>query len=381
MLTPADEFPIHQTPEPIAYAGSDRNFYDRYFFSGYQPDLSSYFAVAFGTYPALNVVDAHFSVLRGDRQYNLHASRLLDYDRMRLDVGPISIEVLEPLRRIRVTVAGEHGTPAEGIAAELELTGRSFPIEEPRFTRRYGPRLLFDYTRLTQNVRWTGWIDVDGAREQLEPGAVGTRDRSWGIRPVGNSDAQPSAPGLGAQFYWLWTPTNLAERSVFFHVNNDADGVPWNLRAALCADGAAAGEVLETDRARAGVDFEPGTRYPRAGTVEIDPPGEPTLRLTYEPALRFQMRGLGYHHPSWGHGKYVAPLAVQREDIAVSEADPADPTQMHLQTLCRVRAEQDGRPDEDGLGIFESLVFGRYTPYGFTGLVDGFGASASTSAG
>jgi hypothetical protein len=30
MLTRGDDYPIHQTPEPIAYAGTDRNFYDRY---------------------------------------------------------------------------------------------------------------------------------------------------------------------------------------------------------------------------------------------------------------------------------------------------------------------------------------------------------------
>ena len=48
MLTKADDFPIHQTPEPIAYSGTDRNFYDRYFFNGYNPDGSGFFAVAFG---------------------------------------------------------------------------------------------------------------------------------------------------------------------------------------------------------------------------------------------------------------------------------------------------------------------------------------------
>jgi hypothetical protein len=130
--------------------------------------------------------------------------------------------------------------------------------------------------------------------------------------------------------------------------------------------------VLETAAARASVDFQPGTRYPTGGTVEIDPPGEPTLRLAFEPALRFQMRGLGYHHPNWGHGKFVAPLAVEREDFVVSEADPADPTLMHLQSLCRVRAEQEGRPAEDAAGLFESLVFGPYSPYGFTSLTDGY---------
>ena len=31
MLSKADDYPIHQSPEPIAYAGQSRNFYDRYF--------------------------------------------------------------------------------------------------------------------------------------------------------------------------------------------------------------------------------------------------------------------------------------------------------------------------------------------------------------
>ena len=37
MLTKADDFPLHQTPEPMAFAGTDRNFYDRFFFNGYAP--------------------------------------------------------------------------------------------------------------------------------------------------------------------------------------------------------------------------------------------------------------------------------------------------------------------------------------------------------
>ena len=35
MLTKGDEYPIHQTAEPVAYSGTDRNFYDRFFFNGF----------------------------------------------------------------------------------------------------------------------------------------------------------------------------------------------------------------------------------------------------------------------------------------------------------------------------------------------------------
>lgn len=35
MLTPADDYPLHQTPETIDISGKNRNFYDRFFFNGY----------------------------------------------------------------------------------------------------------------------------------------------------------------------------------------------------------------------------------------------------------------------------------------------------------------------------------------------------------
>lgn len=81
-LSKGDEFPIHQTPEPVAYAGTDRNFYDRYFFNGYASDGSGFFALAFGVYPHLDVADAHFSFIRGSTQYCLHASCELGMERM-----------------------------------------------------------------------------------------------------------------------------------------------------------------------------------------------------------------------------------------------------------------------------------------------------------
>ena len=79
MLTKADDYPVHQLPEPIANAGSDRNFYDRYFFNGYTPDGSVFFACALGVYPHLNVMDAAFSVIVDGVQHNLRASQALEH--------------------------------------------------------------------------------------------------------------------------------------------------------------------------------------------------------------------------------------------------------------------------------------------------------------
>ena len=52
MLNKLDDFPIHQTPEPIAHpATSDRNVYDRTWFNGYAPDGSYYFGIGMAVYP------------------------------------------------------------------------------------------------------------------------------------------------------------------------------------------------------------------------------------------------------------------------------------------------------------------------------------------
>lgn len=57
MLSAGDDYPIHQRPEPVALAGSDRNFYDRYYFQGYRADAGGYFGAALGVYPHLTAFE------------------------------------------------------------------------------------------------------------------------------------------------------------------------------------------------------------------------------------------------------------------------------------------------------------------------------------
>lgn len=351
VLTRADDFPVHQTPEPIAYAGTDRNFYDRYFFNGYAPDGSGFFALAFGVYPHLDIADAHFSFIRNGQQYALHASCELGMERLALKVGPIAIEVIEPLQKIRVKIE-----ECDGIAGEFTFEGRAFPIEEPRFIHRIGPRAFMDYTRMTQNGRYSGWIALDGIREDLAAGTVGTRDRSWGVRPIGARDPQPMPGHPVPSFFWQWTPINLGQGSLFFHINADPQGNAWNTRAAWAPDDAGMDDIVE-GRGALTATVQDGTRWPNGGALELELPNGPA-RIDLAPIARFQMKGLGYTHPTWGHGLHHGPLAVEREHFDLASIDPAMLENRHVQVLCR--ASGDG----DGLGVFEQLILGPYAPLG-----------------
>jgi hypothetical protein len=368
-LTKGDDFPIHQTSEPVAYSGTDRNFYDRYFFNGYSPRPSDdqgedFFALAFGVYPHLNIADASFCVVRDGVQTDLHASRWLNMERMDLHVGPIALEVIEPLQRLALKVEA----PEQGLFAHIVFTGRAFPVEEPRFIRRQGPRAFMDYTRLTQNGRYAGWIELDGVRRSVD-GCVGTRDRSWGVRPIGARDPQETVPPAPPQFFWIWSPTNFETGSFFFHTNDDAAGAPWNRRAVWAPDGADPEAFSEMSDCGIEIAWKRGSRHAARAVVTLREAGG-ERRLTFEPDYEFLMNGLGYGHPVWGHGLAHGALAVAREDRRLADVDMASPSHLHVQALCKVTSRDPGGRESVGRGVLEQLALGPHAPSGLTGVLD-----------
>lgn len=364
-LTKGDDYPIHQTADPIAYSGTDRNFYDRYFFNGYHPNEGEdFFAVAFGVYPHLNVADASFVVVRDGVETALHASRWLG-DRLDLTAGPVKIEILEPLQKLKVTVdSAEHK-----LKAEVVFEGRAFPIEEPRFVRRNGTRTFMDYTRLTQNGRYTGWIELDGVRKSID-GFVGTRDRSWGVRPVGAQDSQATVPPTPPQFYWIWSPTSFEDGSFFFHTNEDAVGRAWNTRAVWCQDGDGEADFHHLN-GEDEIRWKQGTRHAQSATLQLtDDFGKPAGTVEFSPLYNFQMMGLGYTHPKWGHGHLHGELSVEREDIKLDEANPQLPFNLHVQALSEVTYTDAEGKVRKGRGVLEQLVIGPHHPSGFNEMLD-----------
>ena len=137
MLTPLDDYPIHQVAEVMRHvATSDRNFYDRYYFNCHPcgPDL--FLAAGLGQYPNLGVVDAFAAVVTGGKHHVVRASRELGADRMDTTAGPFRVEVLEGLRRLRIALSGAAPCPWELARDWRAATG-------VRVLRGYGMTELF----------------------------------------------------------------------------------------------------------------------------------------------------------------------------------------------------------------------------------------------
>ncbi len=363
MITEWDEFPVHQTSEPIAFpATSDRNFYDRYFFHGYDVGGRFFFAVALGFYPNRSVVDGAFNVVFQDRQHIVRASRLCTGNRRSLSVGPLHVEVVEPLHALRIRVDDNPW----GLQGELCFFHRTPPIEEPRFQQRAGTRLWMDYTRMTQHGRWSGWLRVQNTRFDLDPeNTLGARDRSWGVRPVGEPEG--GRPTLPWQFFWLWGPFHLPDACVHFALSEYADGTRWHEYAALIHDPVTQDERPPSREGRAEykLDLRPGTRQIRKGEFLFTWDNGQQMNITLEPILHFYMAGLGYGHPEWGHGRYVGDNVVAGEVWDLTTIDPAVPLYFHVQSLAHIRTSSS-----EGVGVLEQLMIGPHSPTGLTGLFD-----------
>ena len=369
MITEGDEYPIHQTADPIAVSGTDRNFYDRYCFNGYNQDGSIFFAAAMGVYPHLNIIDGAFSVLKDGKQSSVFFSRCLNNERMITRIGPFGVGVLKPLKRIHLSL-----NETEGIGCDLVFQGRAHPIEEPRFTyRQGGSRTLIDCTRMTQNGRWEGVIKLDGEIIQVNvQDWRGTRDRSWGVRPIGASDGNPTIPFEMPQFYWVWTPANFANRSFFFHVNDDAHGYPWNTRAVMVPDMRDEAGHIHMAEARAELGFVSGTRRANSANIQFTDRNNQSGSLEITPLHQFQMKGLGYRHPKWTHGAFITEApSCEREDWIPAELPWADPHNLHIQAISKaVLTDTDGSQHE-GICSFEQLFAGPHSPSGFSSILDG----------
>lgn len=343
MITPGDEYPLHQTPRPVRHAGVGRNFYDRFFFNGCSSDGSAFFAIALGVYPGRDVMDAAIGVVVDGVQHNVRASRRLGADRLATRVGPIEVSIDRPLEQLTITVDDE-------IGASLVFSAASAPVEEEPYLWEHDNRVLFDFTRLTQPASWSGWIDVPGGARLDVSGWRGARDRSWGYRPVGERDqgAPPSFPG----FYWLWAPCTFDDGFGLYALNEHPDGRRWH------EDGFWNGERVSP----AGIDvhWRSGTRHAEAATLRLGPH---TVELT--PTLQFFMQGIGYTNPTWGHGMFLGEEVRVYEALTLAEVDENALMNQHIQAVCTLRRD-DGAV---GTGVLEQLVLGPHAP---SGLADWF---------
>jgi len=373
MLSRADDYPVHQTPEPVAHPGTtDRNFYDRYWFNGFDREGEFLFEIGFGIYPNRKVMDAHFSVSTRGKQYAFHASRRAPKERSDMRVGPLSVEVIQPMRRIRVRLDPND----TGIECDLAFRASTVPTQEPKNVMHDDLRLIMDTTRFTQLGSWEGSFSIEGTRREFAAADVlGIRDKSWGVRPVGEPEA--GAPGLLTSepgVYWVWAPLFFDGFCTQFHSFEDRDGNPTQLGGAKVPlydsiEDIPRGEDpghREMETAKHKIKWRSGTRLPESAEFELVTTDGERFEIGLEPMIRFHLLGIGYQHPEWGHAFWKGEEVYASESWDLDQIDLLDYKHIHVHQICRAQMGS-----QVGIGNLETICFGRHDPSGFKSILDG----------
>jgi hypothetical protein len=379
VLTPFDDYPIHPSADPIASpATGDPYHYDRYFFNGYDRDGAFFLGGAMGHYPVLGVIDAAFAIQRDGVRHSIFVSGRMPFDRA-TQIGPFRLEVVEPLRVTRMVVEdNEHG-----LSCDLTFRARTAAIEEPRQRILSDTGVVVtDHTRLTQWGTWEGTITLDGERIEVDPARTpATKDRSWGMRPVGPRVAS-NWPVRIPQICWLWAPLHFDDVCTHLASHERATGERW-LESALIVpllDGPQAStygpETVAALRHLKDLQhelrWEKGRREIESAALTFTEGGGPRQRIELEKLFTFRLNSIGYTHEKWSHGSIHGELAVERETVNVAEQDPEAISNIHIQTLCKARWDDGAGKVREGVGILEQLVLGPHEPTGLTGFTDGY---------
>ena len=360
MLSPQDDLIGHQLPTPFAQIdNSDPAWMERLWYTGHPaPGGEVLFDIGLGYHPNRTVMDAFAGVAVPGRQWNFRASRRLQPDPLTTTVGPLSIRVIEGLKRHAITLAENDS----GLCFELEFNATLNPHEEAGHLRRREGRITEHMYRAQQMGRYTGWLEFDGRRMAVDAWP-GQRDHSWGVRAEMRSDETTPPLTFYPPFFFCWATAQFKDRGLVVFFKERAPGELIYLSGELVQPlGARASgrhqlasvrhEVTWHDdphgQSMAGASFELGFAGGERRTVE--------LRVL--PTRYYLKGGLYGGLEGWFHGDDKGALFAAHETWDL--ADPA--TRRKVRTLAdQVIEVTDG--NDVGYGIIEYGVGKGYATY------------------
>jgi len=360
MLLGIDEYPFHQITAPFAAtATSDAQWNDGHYLCFADAAGTVGAATSLRLYPNNDVLDGFVCVRHDGKQYNLRLSRRLRPDLETIGVGPLRLELLEPMQAVRLVLG------PNDIGIELDITCRStaVPYLDPVEVTRVDGRLVSE--RITYEVvgTCTGWVSVAGERIELDaPRDAFFRNHSWGVHPGRGGPRNYAAPkpGDGQRVPGIrhWVLFTMPDHGGFFFTD------PSGRKAS------GKGGVLYPDRqvpvasVEPSVEFYEGGRRLRGGSFRFTDYAGDTRTYRVEDLGWVYCQGGGYFggfDDGLGQGVYRGDLHSEGEvwDVThptlIRAADGREFEFDHAWAESFVRLTCDGK---QGLAHYECVVIG-----------------------
>jgi hypothetical protein len=368
-LLDADEGLNHQIVDTFAtLSQTDMAWTEKIWASIARTDGSLQIDFGLGKYQNRGIIDGFGGVSRGKEQWTVRGSRELASAPEHNGVGPVQMEVVEPLKQMRFWLEPNDVQP---ISFDIVLSGVTPPYFEERNlvrNRRTG-RIDVDVIRYHQGGWASGTVTVDGETHEVRPEEwFGYRDHSWGVRQaIGEPltdliPAQAVPPGIRGGMKWspafFRRPDGTYYETAIFVVEG-----AWEYSSAYIND--ADGNQVPVRSVSPSIDYDTRTRYVTGGelVLTMESGEERVIEVEALGDSGFCLKTAGYG--AWEghkHGSWKGKLHVDGEYIADCASDENLPRLGQFRdTPIRVR---DG--DAVGYGIMESLIGGVWPELGLT---------------
>ena len=328
-LLGADEGLNHQIVDTFAtLAQADLAWTEKIWASIARTDGSLQLDFGLGKYQNRGVIDGFGGVSRGREQWTVRGSRELRTAPEDTAVGPVRMEVVEPLRQLRFVLEPNDVQP---ISFDVTLAGVTPPYFEERnlVRNRRSGRIDVDVIRYHQGGWATGTVTVAGETHELAPGEwFGFRDHSWGVRQAigeapGDLIPTPGAPA-DARGGMKWAPAFLQrpDGSYYETALFVVEG-PWAYSSAYLNDDA--GGQQPVARVTPHIEYDPRTRFVRGGhlTLDLHDGDQRTIEVEALGESGFFLKTAGYG--DWAghkHGSWKGKLHV---DVASGPSETGLP--------------------------------------------------------
>lgn len=301
--------------EPTAPRALHQRNQESSYFNAHDRTGGTFLVTGLGVYPNLGVVDAYAAVRRGDTQ-----------------------------------------------RTDLTWTGAFPAVQEQPHLIMAGNRPTIDASRFAQVGSWAGTLRVDGDDITVDPRVwTGSRDRSWGIRPVGETEPAGRAAAAGpGGFWWLYVSLRFEDFAIVVIVQENPDGFrTLNDASRIWADG----RVEQLGWPRTHIEYRSGTRIPVSARLELTAPDGKPLEVEIRPHAFMPLHiGCGYgSDPDWQHGAWKG--TDWSSSSIYDLTDPAVAARIPWGVLDHVAQARCG--DAEGWGLFEHASLGRHDPTGF----------------
>ncbi|MET0986169.1 MAG: hypothetical protein ABW034_12265 [Steroidobacteraceae bacterium] len=231
IITPYDEFPVHQAARPFSYIPStDYNWDDGYWFAFMNAKEKMFVGCGARVNPNTDMIGGYALVNIAGIQRTVRFSRCWRRD-FSLNVGPFKMEFVEPLKKIRLVLEEN----ASEIGFDVVWDAVAPPVLEGENIAFNRGRRTTEQSRYCQSGKASGWLRVGAQRwsvDHKEWNAL--RDRSWGLyteRPPFGPDPKllpPKESGTPRAFRF-WSVFTAEPFSGTLQVHEAADGTQGKL--------------------------------------------------------------------------------------------------------------------------------------------------------